>query len=127
METVRFGDYVFPHNPKTIRVTVERMGALWELPRIGQQPVRTGPERRRVRLRGELFGSTPEEAMAKCLELESLCHIHRRALLFLPGMAPFAAVAEKLELIGSGDGRVLSYEMGFREEPVDGEAMGWNL
>lgn len=113
MELMRYKDFVWPRNPKRLRLTQQR--ELSELRLLGGGSVvqDLGRSRRVAQGEGELCGD------AYWSEWEALSRLYQQegtGLLTLPGCAPFFARFASLELVEEPFFHLIRYSFAFWED-----------
>ena len=115
MDRVRFGEFVFPHNPASM--VVERAGrqAVFFCPGHGEvvQPLCRGS--RQVRLVGDFVCASAVESAALIADFERSVAGHTPQVLLLPGVEPIICLLAEHSFQARGDGRVSPYTMRFIE------------
>ena len=113
LNVMKFKNYVWPHNPSTINVSVKRDLKEVMIPFKGSVIQDYGREKRIVSGSGQFFGDG-------CIEqFDSLFFVFKqggRGYLSLPGMDSFLAVFKELKLVGNSMPNVLTYNFEFWEE-----------
>lgn len=113
LNVMKFKNYVWPHNPSTINVSVKRDLKEVMIPFKGSAIQDYGREKRIVSGSGQFFGDD-------CIEqFDSLFFVFKqggRGYLSLPGMDSFLAVFKELKLVGNSMPNVLTYSFEFWEE-----------
>lgn len=113
LNVMKFKNYVWPHNPSTINVSVKRDLKEVMIPFKGSVIQDYGREKRIVSGSGQFFGDD-------CIEqFDSLFFVFKqggRGYLSLPGMDSFLAVFKELKLVGNSMPNVLTYNFEFWEE-----------
>lgn len=113
LNVMKFKNYVWPHNPSTINVSVKRDLKEVMIPFKGSVIQDYGREKRIVSGSGQFFGDG-------CIEqFDSLFFVFKqggRGYLSLPGMDSFLAVFKELKLVGNSMPNVLTYKFEFWEE-----------
>ena len=113
LNVMKFKNYVWPHNPSTINVSVKRDLKEVMIPFKGSVIQDYGREKRIVSGSGQFFGDD-------CIEqFDSLFFVFKqggRGYLSLPGMDSFLAAFKELKLVGNSMPNVLTYSFEFWEE-----------
>ena len=113
LNVMKFKNYVWPHNPSKINVSVKRDLKEVMIPFKGSVIQDYGREKRIVSGSGQFFGDD-------CIEqFDSLFFVFKqggRGYLSLPGMDSFLAVFKELKLVGNSMPNVLTYNFEFWEE-----------
>lgn len=115
MNTLQYGSYVFAHNPRKIELVFQNHLAAHILPGVGAKTQMVAPRCRRVRCEGEVFGNTPEHALAELSVLSGMC-AGQCAPLYLPTGIQFDALVSSFGYLAQGDGRVITYTIEFIEQ-----------
>ena len=110
---MRFQDYTWKHNPKTIQVACRREIKEWKLPGQGNLLQDLGPGKRIVTGEGELFGA---DAMKQFTELKRLMQQGGSGILSGAGLEPMQAVFANLEMVGKGGREEIGYRFCFIEQ-----------
>ena len=114
-DVMKFKNYVWPHNPSSIEVSVNRDLKDVMIPFYGSAIQDFGREKRVVSGYGQFFG-------ADCFEqfnvLFSVFKQGGAGYLSLPGLDAFLAVFKRLELVGNSTPNVLNYSFEFWEDVV---------
>ncbi len=113
MDKLKYKDFTFPHNPRSIQVESQSRTAALLRPGIGGLAQNLGPACRVVRGEGAFYGSTAAE---HCRRLQQLQAESSSGSLFIPSLAPMRAFFTKLTLLCEGDGSILVYQFEFTEE-----------
>lgn len=112
-DVMKFKNYVWPHNPSSIEVSVSRDLKDVMIPFYGAAIQDFGREKRVVSGYGQFFG-------ADCFEqfnvLFSVFKQGGAGYLSLPGLDTFLAVFKRLELVGNSTPNVLNYSFEFWED-----------
>lgn len=113
LNVMKFKNYVWPHNPSTINISVKRDLKEVLIPFKGSIIQDYGREKRIVSGSGQFFGDD-------CIEqFDSLFLVFKqggRGFLYLPGMDSFLAVFKELKLVGNSMPNILTYNFEFWEE-----------
>lgn len=112
-DIMKYKNFVWPHNPSTIDITVARDLKEAKIPFKGSFVQDFGREKRIVSGRGQFFG---ENCMA---QFESLFLVFKQGgtgYLSLPGMDSFLALFKDLKLIGNSIPNVVNYRFEFWED-----------
>ena len=113
LNVMKFKNYVWPHNPSTINISVKRDLKEVFLPFKGSIIQDYGIEKRIVSGSGQFFGDD-------CIEqFNSLFFLFKqggKGFLSLPGMDSFLAVFKELELVEISMPNILTYDFEFWEE-----------
>lgn len=115
MDVLQYRDFVFPHNPASIKVTGTDQVATHFRPGQGDAVQRLGRRARRVTCSGSFFSATFRQTLAQLESLRQKAAGDQPGLLFLPGMEPFPAYLEQFVFDAKGDGKVISYTIVFVE------------
>lgn len=113
LEIMKFKNYVWPHNPSTINISVKRDLKEAMVPFKGPIFQDFGREKRIVSGSGQFFGEN-------CLsQFESLFLVFKQGgsgYLYLPGINSFVAVFKELEMVGNSTPNILNYNFEFWED-----------
>ena len=113
MTNLRFKEYTFRHNPRTLTVRSRRLTAQVSCFGLGQALQELGPGLTEVEGEGEFFGT---DAMEQFLELQQLQGQGGSGILSGAGLEPMRAVFDSLEMTGTcGDGAI-GYRVHFIED-----------
>jgi len=107
---MRFQDYTWKHNPKTIQVACRREIKEWKLPGQGNLLQDLGPGKRIVTGEGELFG---EDCLLQFRTLAALCEQGGTGLLILPDSTGFEASLVSLTMAGQAGPDIVGYRFEF--------------
>ena len=111
---MQFGEYLFPHNPKTIQMEAVHRAAELFFPQMGSRVQPLGPQCRRITCKGELFSQSASKTLK---ELQALSQMAGQVkTLFLPTGEAFSALLEQFSYTAQGDGRIIAYSAVFLEE-----------
>ena len=110
---MRFQDYTWKHNPKTIQVDYRREVKEWKLPGQGNLLQDMGPGKRIVTGEGELFG---EDCLTQFQALAALCEQGGTGFLILPDSTGFEASLISLTMAGQAGPDIVSYRFEFWEQ-----------
>ena len=110
---MRFQDYTWKHNPKTIQVACRREIKEWKLPGQGNLLQDLGPGKRIVTGEGELFG---EDCLLQFRTLAALCEQGGTGLLILPDSTGFEASLVSLTMAGQAGPDIVGYRFEFWEQ-----------
>lgn len=113
---LRFQDYTWKHNPKTIQVVYRREVKEWKLPGEGNLLQDLGPAKRVVTGEGELFG---EDCLSQFQNLAALCAQGGTGFLILPDSTGFEASLVSLTMIGEAGPDVIRYRFEFWEQVTE--------
>ena len=114
---MRFQDYTWKHNPKTIQVACRREIKEWKLPGQGNLLQDLGPGKRIVTGEGELFG---EDCLLQFRTLAALCEQGGTGLLILPDSTGFEASLVSLTMAGQAGPDIVGYRFEFWEQVGEG-------
>ena len=121
---MRFQDYTWKHNPKTIQVACRREIKEWKLPGQGNLLQDLGPGKRIVTGEGELFG---EDCLLQFRTLAALCEQGGTGLLILPDSTGFEASLVSLTMAGQAGPDIVGYRFEFWDHIVqEGETL-WDI
>ena len=113
LNLMKYKNFVWPHNPSTIDISVVRDLKEVNIPFVGTRFQDFGRKKRIVSGQGQFFG---ENCMA---QFESLFLVFRQGgvgYLSLPGMNSFLAAFKELKLTESSMPNILSYSFEFWED-----------
>lgn len=110
---MRFKDYTWKYNPKTIEVSYRREIKEWKLPGQGNLLQDLGPGKRIVTGEGEFFG---EDCLFQFQQLSELCRQGGTGFLVLPDSAGFEAELVSLVMNGRAGPDVIGYRFEFWEQ-----------
>ena len=113
LNVMKYKNYVWPHNPSTINISVQRDLKEINLPFKGSIIQDFGREKRVVTGHGQFFGEN-------CIEqFESLFSWFKQGsigYLALPGMNSFLAAFKELRLVGNVLPNIVNYSFEFWED-----------
>lgn len=113
LNVMKFKNYVWPHNPFSIDISVKRNLKEAIIPFKGSLIQDFGREKRIVSGAGQFFGSD-------CLtQFESLFDIFKQGgsgYLAIPGISPFLAIFKELQLVGDYLPNFVNYTFEFWED-----------
>lgn len=113
LNPMQYKDFVWPHNPRTVKMAQQRNIKELCVPFGGSVLQDYGGGKRIVTGEGEFFG---EDCMENFLRLSALLKEGGAGYLSLPGMTPFLAVFHSLELLEEPQEDMLRYTFTFWEE-----------
>lgn len=119
---MRFQDYTWKHNPKTIQVACRREIKEWKLPGQGNLLQDLGPGKRIVTGEGELFG---EDCLLQFRTLAALCEQGGTGFLILPDSTGFEASLVSLTMVGQAGPDIVGYRFEFWEQVGEGIPILW--
>lgn len=110
---MRFQNYTWKHNPKTIQVAYRREVKEWKLPGCGNILQDLGPGKRIVTGEGELFG---DDCLTQFQSMADLCAQGGTGFLILPDSTGFEASLVSLTMLGEAGPDVVRYRFEFWEQ-----------
>lgn len=113
LQPMKYGDYVWPHNPETLRVTCKRSVQELKSPFWGSVMQDYGLQKRVIEGEGAFYG---EDCIQQFQELSGVLGQQTSAVLTLPNIPPFTARFLLLELIGASEPDLVRYRFEFWEE-----------
>ncbi len=113
LDVMKYKNFVWPHNPSTIDITVARDLKEAKIPFKGSVIQDFGREKRIVSGRGQFFG---EDCMAQFENLFLVFKQGGAGYLSLPGMDAFLVLFKDLKLIGNSIPNVVNYSFEFWED-----------
>lgn len=113
-----YRDYVWPHNPETVRVARAKSIRAYSVPNAGDVLQDLGGGGRMVTGGGAFTG---EGCMEEFARLSAVFSEEGGGTLRIPGFAPFQAVFSSFSMKGAAQPDCVQYEFEFRE---DGSASG---
>lgn len=118
LQPMKYGDYVWAHNPETLTVSHRRSVRELATAFSGSVMQDSGMQKRVVEGEGEFYGADCIAQFRRlCAQLEQT----ERAVLALPNVPPFLARFVSLEMIGKPEPDLMRYRFVFWE---DGAAQG---
>lgn len=115
---MRYKDYLFPHNPASIRISAQAALAMAQCPGHAPAVQHMGRGRRVITGSGSFFG---EDALEQYRRLEAVFRQKSSGLLQLPGLHSVMAYFARLECDAKGDGSVIEYSFEFWEAALEQE------
>lgn len=112
-DVMKYKNFVWPHNPSTIDITVARDLKEAKIPFKGSSIQDFGQEKRIVSGRGQFFG---DDCMAQFERLFLVFKQGGSGYLSLPGIDSFLALFKDLTLTGSSMPNVVNYRFEFWED-----------
>lgn len=113
MTTMRYKNYIFPHNPSRLELELQGQLAGAHCPGYGPVYQDLGVAQRVITGEGAFWGPGAEGDYAA---LEQVFLQGGAGMLFLPTMAPVRAFFTRLSYLGQGDGAILRYGFRFVED-----------
>lgn len=113
LNVMKFKDYIWPHNPSTIEISVKRDIKEVTIPFRGSMMQDYGREKRVVSGNGQFFG---ESCIDQYGALFGVFKQGGSGYLSLPGMESFLAVFKELEITGTYLPNCLNYGFEFWED-----------
>lgn len=113
LNIMRYKNYVWPHNPSNIEVSVTRDLREINIPFKGSLIQDYGQEKRIVSGSGQFFG---EDCIDQFESLFTIFKQNGSGYLVLPGITPFLAIFSELHLIGNTMPNIINYEFEFWED-----------
>ena len=113
MTTLRFKEYTFRHNTRSLPVRSRRLPAPFSCFGLGQALQELGPGLSEVEGEGEVFGT---DAMEQFLALRQLQEQGGSGILSGAGLEPMRAVFDSLEMTGTGGDGAIGYRVHFIED-----------
>ncbi len=113
MSSLQFRDFVFRHNPEKISVSDSKNIVSHFCPGKAEIMQDMGKKARVVVCSGSFFGDNFSAAMSQLLDFREKSG--DVGMLYVPGVAPFAARLVELAFDARGDGRIIPYTMRFLE------------
>lgn len=112
IDNMRFGDYIWPHNPENLSISSLRNVKELSLPFAGSVFQDYGRNKRIVKGTGEFFGE-------KCSnQFEELFYVYNEGnqnILYIPGIAQFNALFKNLEITCNTIPNLIIYKFEFWE------------
>lgn len=108
-----YRDYVWPHNPETVRVARAKSIKAYSVPNAGDVLQNMGNGGRVVTGGGAFTG---ENCMEEFARLTAVFSEEGSGILRVPGFAPFAAVFTAFSMKGAAQPNCVRYEFEFRED-----------
>ena len=118
---MRFRDFTWQNNPVSLRVTSARNVLETKVPYGESQAEELGQKRRKVTGEGYFSG---EGCMDSWNGLQQAFAQPGPGILQLPGVAPFWALMDSLELIGAQGKDLVRYSFSFTEWDAQGQFLG---
>lgn len=113
LQPMKYGDYVWPHNPETLTVLHRRSVRELTTAFSGSVIQDSGVQKRVVEGEGEFYGmDCIAQFQRLCTQLEQTEH----AVLALPNVPPFLARFVSLEMIGNPEPDLMRYRFVFWED-----------
>lgn len=112
-DNLRFKEYTFRHNPRSLTVRSRRLTVQVSCFGLGQALQELGPGLTEVEGEGELFGT---DAMEQFLALRQLQEQGGSGILSGAGLEPMRAVFDSLEMTGTGGDGAIGYRVHFIED-----------
>ena len=110
---MKYKNFIWPHNPSTIDITVARDLKEAKIPFKGSSIQDFGQEKRIISGRGQFFG---DDCMTQFERLFLVFKQGGAGYLSLPGMDSFFALFKDLKLTGGSMPNVVNYNFEFWEE-----------
>ncbi len=112
IDNMRFGDYIWPHNPENINISSLRNVKELFLPFAGSVFQDYGRKKRVVKGTGEFFG---EKCTDQFEELFYVYNKENRNMLYIPEISQFTALFKNLEITCNTIPNLIMYKFEFWE------------
>lgn len=116
LQPMKYGDYVWPHNPETLRVACKRNVQELKSPFSGSVMQDYGVQKRVIEGEGTFYG---EDCIQQFQQLSVVLGQQKSAVLALPNLPPFLARFVLLEMIGAPEPDLVRYRFEFWEKSAD--------
>lgn len=113
LQPMKYGEYVWPHNPEHLTVSCRRAVRELQAPFAGSILQDYGVQKRVVEGEGEFYGA---DCIGQFQKLYGELEKTERAVLTLPNVPPFLARFVTLELIGNPEPDLVRYHFVFWED-----------
>lgn len=112
LSNMKFGDYIWPHNPESINISSSRNIKDLTLPFSGYVFQDYGRDKRVVNGKGEFFG---EDCVDQFEKLFFVYNEGKQNMLYVPGIAQFNALFKNLEITCETIPNLIIYKFEFWE------------